>query len=633
VTWARSVQRATLLICLALAGCPDKSQGVVLVKNVCVTDLDCLERDASLDAARAECDEVTLQCVREEVDEDYPLVLQVRPNNNDSRLKLVEQYTYEAFTLEGSRNDHTLEVPAAVPISGTVSWRDADTLLESEVTFVPRPRDFGSPVTSKVVTTPRRGPAPNLQVSLIPETDYQVRVQPLLEQSAELPPISELHLGGDLKISISYADMELEHRSGRLVDEFGRPFAQHRIRLEDKGTAEVLSSTAETDAQGNFDLYALPSVMAGKGFNVVVSLQSFPLWRVKVAIDGSKLVQDASLVLPRVPTPIEFAGSLVAREPVKSSKLPAAPNADIIFVSSFPVPTESGDPRDADWCRWQRGSSDGSNPPRCSARIATTADAQGKYSVQLLPGVYDAFVVPGSQSLTAPVPLRTTRNVVKVLSQDSPQPQQSGQTLYLDRATQFKGRLVSFRGEPMPNVTVSARSLVPREGRPNSDLYEYARSAVAVTNDQGGFFLNSDLGYFDFSVEPAKESGFAWVQTLNREVDQELVDGGAPVASDAEVNRLSELVARAPVIVAGRVMHEDTPLPGALVEAFALVVSVTKEGGRRSVRVAQALSDADGYYRLALPLSVRAEEPEAEAGVDVARQPEADAGAQETYSE
>jgi hypothetical protein len=64
VTWARSVQRATLLICLALAGCPDKSQGVVLVKNVCVTDLDCLERDASLDAARAECDEVTLQCVR-----------------------------------------------------------------------------------------------------------------------------------------------------------------------------------------------------------------------------------------------------------------------------------------------------------------------------------------------------------------------------------------------------------------------------------------------------------------------------------------------------------------------------------------------------------------------------------------
>ena len=186
-----------LLACFALFGCPDKSGGVVLVKNVCATDLDCVELDAGPDAQAAFCNESTLQCERDVVESEYPLVLQVRPNSPG--LGLVEQCTYRARTLTGSPDDYTLEVPAAVPISGTVSWIDegSEVLLESEVTFVPLPEDEGAPVTSEVVTTPG-GPgasAPNLQTNLIPEICGYASSKEVVQIAAQLAPLSAEVIG------------------------------------------------------------------------------------------------------------------------------------------------------------------------------------------------------------------------------------------------------------------------------------------------------------------------------------------------------------------------------------------------------------------------------------------------------
>lgn len=607
-----------LLGCLASAGCPDKSAGFVLVKNVCTTNADCVEdTNAAADAGVAVCNETTLQCEREAVEAPYELILQVRSNNTD--LGLVEQFTYEAFTLEGPRTDYTLDVPLAVNAEGIVSWKPdgGAKALESEVTFVPVPDDSAAPVNSTVVQTLGAATAsePNLRARLAPDTNYRVRVQPLLDESAQLPPrpfpLPPLSVedGGVAIIEVP-AYEAMDERSARLVDEFGAPIRFHRIRLEDKVTGEVLSSTTETKMDGSFTLFALPKVMDGQGFNVVVSLPSFPRWRVKIAIDGSKLIQGVPLVLPVIPDTVEVAGAIEARDPPKD-RGPAGPSADIIFVSNFPVPDGAGDAQGADWCRWQRVSSDPNHPPRCSATIAITADRNGRYSVPLLPGVYDAFVVPSNQP-GGPSVYRTSLTQRTFLSQSSGT--HDGQTLYLDRAARYEGMVVSFRGEPMPNVTVSARSLVSQQLLPKNEVYQYARSAVAVTDDRGRFFLNVDLGYFDLSVEPPAETGFPWVQNLNREISE---DAGA-LAPDAGTKpvQLTPLVSRAPVIVAGRVIYAgDSPLAGATVEAFALVESITR--GRRAVRIAHTVSDKEGNYRLALPPEVRAQDaPDAGADAD-----------------
>jgi hypothetical protein len=602
VSYARTVACGALAAALLLAGCRDRSRGFVLVKNVCVSGFECLERDAGVDAASAQCDEASLQCVYEQVVTPYRVVLQVRPKAEE--LELVEQFTYPAFNLNGPLTDHTLQVPLAEQVNGKVSWTvDNETrMLESEVTFVPIPRELGAPVTSTVVKT--RGGATaeqdNLQARLSPDTDYQVRVQPLLDESAVLPPLS-IRLdepSGDLDLDLDrYSSME--RRTGQLVDEYGAPFAEHRVRLEDKMTGEVLSSTGKTGNDGSFELFALPTVMSGEGFNVVVSLQAFPRWRVKLAIDGAKLVDGAALVLPRAPESVEFSGVVRAGGP--NAEGPPTPHADIIFVSKFPLPDELG--RGADWCRWQRITNDRNSPPLCSASIATTADSEGKFSVQLLPGRYEVFGVPSGQPRAGSAPLRTTRNEAKVLIQDDGKPH-SGQTVYLARAPQFEGKVLSYREEPMPNVTVTARAVAPQgqTPEPGRQVYQYARSAVAVTDDEGRFHLDIDLGYFDLSAEPTAESGFAWVQLLNREIDEPT----DPVSVEDPVV-LQPLVARPPVIVAGRVMYEETPLSEASVEAFALIDSIT--GGRRAVRIAQTTTDQGGFYHLNLPPEVRDKDP------------------------
>lgn len=604
-----------LLATLAGAGCPDKSPGFVLVKNVCATDTDCLALDAGPGDPPVACNETTLQCERVNIEAPFQLVLQVR--NNRADLGLVDQYTYRAFSLEGPLTDHTLEVPPVVIAEGTVSWANGGNprLLESEVTFVAVPRDEGSLARSTVVQT--RGDrdedvleGPNLQARLAPDTEYRIRVQPLLKESAQLPPQTfsprELEVGDDNVAQIAIPPYEQMHkRSARLLDEEDRAFVGHLVRLEDKQTGDVLSSTATTDEDGEFELYALPDVMANQSFNVVVSLQPFPRWRVNVAIDGSKLVDGEPLVLPIIPRPVEVTGALEPRS--GSGTGPTSPQADIVFVSNFPVRDVTGDPQGANWCSWQPATSDKSHPPLCNATITTAADAQGRYSVPLLPGEYNAFVLPNVQS-GSPSVYRTSQTLRTVLSQ--PGGVHGGQTLYLDRAARYEGSVLSFLGKPMPNVTVTARALVPERILPNNEVYQYARSSVAVTDDRGRFLLDVDLGYFDLSVEPPAETGFPWIQQLNREIKettQSTQDDDSPLP-------LTPLVAETPVIVAGKVVYDsDVPLEGAVVEAFALITAGPR--GRRAVRIGQTVSDETGRYRLALPPAVR-EEPPQDAGAD-----------------
>jgi hypothetical protein len=394
-----------------------------------------------------------------------------------------------------------------------------------------------------------------------------------------------------------------------LVDERGELVREHRIRLEDKQTGEILSSTATTGRDGSFELYAPDSVMTSQSFYVVVSLKPFPLWRMKVAIDGSKLAPNVVLTIPSAPPPVAYQGGVEAE--TSGGKGAPATYADVIFSSRFPVPQgEDEEPRGKDWCSWHFGTP--GPPPVCSARITTSTDPDGRFSVDLLPGDYDVFISPSSAT-GSDTPLSTSKELAGVLSQ--PAGEQVSASWRLARAIQFEGRVQSAGREPMPNVIVRARPLASLVYE--DEVYRYARPAAAVTQGRGTFELDVDLGYFDLTVEPPAESGFAWVHSLNRVVR------GEPERS------VGPLQPSPPVPISGKVRYlgtddagvpEERPLPGAQVEAFALITK--GPGGRRAVRIAQTVSDRDGAYRLALPPAVREEEPAeepADAGVDEAQ--------------
>jgi hypothetical protein len=563
-------------------------------------DIDCLadagpERDEGV-----HCDLVSHQCVLNGAIQPYDVVLQVQAQPpKESDLMLVEQRTFPAFNLRSGRTYHELEIPSVVQVEGSVT-RNVDggvESLESEVTFVPVPDNKGAPASSIVVAThgslPGDHPPPNLQASLVPNTSYTVRVQPLLEPSSQLPPVSFSYQSPNATLDTGPQYDETQRRHGRLRDEFGRPVAGQRVRLEDKLTGEVVSSTGSTDEDGSFELYALSNVMDGQGYNLVVNMETFPPWRVKIAVDGAKLADGntdagANVVLPVVPDPVEYRGKVEALD--SSGRLAPAPYADLVFVSHFPVPTEPVDLRDRDWCSWRLLGSAGGGAPLCTARVATTADRDGSFSLLLLPGSYNVFISPGTSDLAGASALSTSQREEKVETQPDGAPQ-SGATFPLPAAVLYKGAVLSPLGRPMPNVTLVARSLALPGPTSEDQVYQYARSTTAVTDDSGRFELAVDVGYFDLSVQPPSQTGFPWIQLLNREVTR-----------TAETTVLAPLQVRAPVIVSGRVVHEDTPLANALVDAFALVKSA--QGERRAVHVGQTTSGEDGSYRLALPPEV-----------------------------
>jgi hypothetical protein len=589
-----------------LAGCVDKT-GFALVKNTCITNAECTDLGAV-------CDLGLQQCVRETVEEPYQVILQVRPGTGGVELpegaSLVDQETWPPFEFNASIEHHPLQVPLSQLVTGRVSRKvepdGEEQPVEAELTF--SPEDQTVPVSTPTVIYTRGtsgGLLDNLNVNLNPNVRYSVRVQPLLDDSKTLAPFTTSYSTAADGTDVAITFPEMAQRGGVLLDERRMPLVDYRIRLEDKQTGEILSSTATTGAGGSFELFAPATVMASQSFYVVVSLKPFPLWRMKVAVDGSKLAPNVVLIIPSAPSPVAYQGSVEAE--TRTGKGAPAAYADVIFTSRFPVPQseEEKEPRGKDWCSWR--SATPGPPPVCSAQITTSTDPEGRFSVQLLPGDYDVFISPSSASGSG-TPLSTKKEAANVLSQ--PGGAQVSASWRLARAIQFDGRVQSASREPMPNVIVRARPLA--SSKYEDEVYKYARSAAAVTQGRGTFELDVDLGYFDLTVEPPSESGFAWVHSLNRVVRGEPerpvgpLQPSPPVPVSGTVQYLATNDAGAP---------EDTPLAGAQVEAFALINK--GPGGRRAVRIAQTVTDDTGAYRLALPPAVREEEPD-DAGVDAA---------------
>lgn len=580
-----------LWLCMiaCVSACRHDGDATEVLKNTCLTDLDCPGRDIS-------CDQRVLQCVRRRPVEPYQVLLQVQAESTgtsliDGGVELVTQATFE-LTLDAAIENEVLEVPSAVRARGKVQARlDGEMqLLESQVTLTPRAKDGA--LRSIVVNTTKYSAdaGTHIDVPLNPKLLYDVRVQPLLLASSQLPPL-RTDSPYDPKTPLDIEYEKVDPYSARLVSSDLASWAGHRVRLEDKMSGEVVSSIDEVKGApdvaadagvrqgdaGSFTLYAKPEVLdEPKKFDFVVGLKDFPRWQVKVAMEGTSFVNSPLVSMPNVPKIVNFSGKVEAEE----SDQPLA-YANMQFISDFPVPEAPDYVGDIDWCRLRLG-----EPAlRCSARLSTTTDAEGDFNIKLLPGTYRVVITPDAKSLYS----RDRATHIETLSV---QAEADGlvrpQLISVKGATRYDGTVRSWLGHGMPNVTVQARALgveIANEG----ELSRYNRTVSAITNSRGQFQLFVDVGLYDLSIETPANSGFAWLVCPNYAIKSR----GQPVIS------LRPLEPPTPVPLAGTVEHNGVMLPGARIEAFAVLK--TKDGLTRLLPIARGVSDEKGAFYLAMP--------------------------------
>ena len=564
-----------------LAACKIEGDKLALVRNTCEVDTASCGDDPAVS-----CDLTAGLCVREEAIAPYEVALRVTPG--PSQEGLLKRAPFPRFLLEGGRENYDLSVPLAVSIAGRVATEGASArLIDAEVSFIPRSTTVGQRVVVSTQRTGPAGPETNLAVSLAPDTRYGVHIQPLTVDSERLPPadtVFETTVGG---AAFEYVYRAIEQIDGQLLDESGEPVVDHVIRLESPvelgaRSPQVLSSTARTDQQGRFSLFAHATTLSGGSFAFAVSLDPDLPWTQAISIPASRLAGDGTLVIPVIPQRVRFLGRIEGEER-------ASVPAELTFVSAFEIPGATGNLNDRDWCR-SHVPDDVGEPFVCRARLSAFVAPDGRYATTLLPGDYAVYIVPGRMSSEGRVATRELRAVIETQPGGAPQ---TGQAYTLEPATVFNGWVASPRGKRMPSVSVQALalSLVGELG----PVAGFNRTSSTVSDAHGNFDFAVDTGYFDLVAIPPADSGFARVYFANRVID----------AMSSPEEGLLSLAPPEPVVVSGVVKGPQGPLAAAVIDAYAIVRDLS--GGERAVAVGRASSDEAGVYRLNLPPEIRDE--------------------------
>jgi hypothetical protein len=357
----------------------------------------------------------------------------------------------------------------------------------------------------------------------------------------------------------------------------------------DAASGAVISSTNISGSDGVVELRADPDDLA-RGYEVLLGVSRTSPWLVTIRADPKRLAvgggNQPTLTVPSLPKEVPYEGRVAMPDGVFEQLVEPT---ELVFVSSFPVPPLGTPSGDRDWCRTLR--SDDKLPPfACATEISTTTDPDGTFSISLLPGSYSVYARPSGTSPAGQEVRTVLLQPVLVQSPGSGAPQ-SGQQIDLLPAVPYSGRVVSPTGRSGPDVTVRAEALDPGGDLDNvGPVARYARTVETVTDERGEFRLGVDLGYYDLSVRPAPESGFAWNYVTNRAITQGDVSGAV----------LGKLVLQSPMRYAGTVRNDSgAALGGATVEAYAFVRA--PDGSKRAVRVASAQSADDGRFELLLP--------------------------------
>jgi len=596
------VRRFGLAVCglwLGVVACTPKPDPLAIVRNSCARDADCQAGEEPL-AQEASCNLSSRRCEHARASVPYPLVLQVTLTG--TRGQLVPRYTLPSQTLDTRIANARIEVPDAVTARGAIRRSEGGDFVSAAVTFVPvaaDPDTTGYPVAAETFYTWTTDDSDtNLTVPLAPGTLYDVRIEPLGGYSTTLPPgRSSVSFDASGTGRFDFAYPALSSVTLRLLDPQNMPLRGAHVRLVDHESGAVVSSTNQSADDGSVTLYAEAAKLAA-GSDIMLGVSDGSPWLVQVRADPKRLVQSPdddtpTLTVPALPAQVLYEGRVAMPSDVLAELVDPT---ELVFVSSFPVPASGSAAVDRDWCRALR--MDDPLPPfACSAEISASTAPNGQFSVSLLPGEYDIFARPSGAS-EAGQEVRTVLLEGVLVQSPGAGAAQGGQQIELKPAVPYAGRVVAPDRRAGPNVTVRAEALdVRTDPGAIRDVARYARSIETITDERGNFAIGVDYGYYDLSLRPSSDTGFAWSYITNREVTEREADGAG----------LGPLVLQSPVLYGGTLVSmRGNPVQNATVDAYAVIMSI--DGTSRAVQVGSTSSDDQGRFELLLPPTLDGEQ-------------------------
>ena len=323
------------------------------------------------------------------------------------------------------------------------------------------------------------------------------------------------------------------------------PEAGLQVRAIDKQTGRVVSSIAETDADGRFAIR-----VSNDASDYLIRITSsagrapFPA----VSVDPDLLFvnnpPDKRIYIPRL-APVQVSGS------VRDKIGRAVPGATVRFLSTKIF-----------------GGVQLGLEGTFSGSATTTED--GSFGAELLTGFYSITVTP-PEDIANNWGIHYADAAVGEEGTDIA-------TLLVPSQINLSGTVSTFGNGAAPGVTVLARA------RPAADPSSVHRSQEVVSDDLGDFAMSVDTGVYDMQVKLPAESGFAWL--VEPELRTSLDEG--------DLRREYRL--EPPIAVDGVIRNSDgEPVPNALVRGYFFNPS---SSGTRPLQVAEAVSGEDGNYRL-----------------------------------
>ncbi len=555
---------------VVIIGCSFDSATVVTIDNSCAGDASCSE---------GVCDRNI--CVD---DTGASVALAIEVVRGPTEVQVVTPASWAFATEEASTStSRDLHLPATRQVVGTVRWNGAP--VPATLRFV-RQMDEGLaplvPIPIEVDTfrdpsTVDGSEGNDFSTVLVAGETYELVVMPssdMVMVPAQEPapairslpplhlvfPIAEGDSSEPYRIDISFpaglaeectltrdigCTFRAEIYSRDNVDQIDMPEAGLQVRAVDKQTGRVVSSIAETDADGRFAIR-----VSNDASDYLIRITSsagrdpFPA----VSVDPDLLFVDNPLdkiiYIPRL-APVQASGS------VRDKIGRAVPGATVRFLSTKIFGgVQLG----------LEGTFSGS----------ATTNEDGSFGAELLTGFYSITVTP-------PEDIANNWGIHYADAAVGEEGTEIG-TLLVPSQINLSGTVSTFGGETAPGVTVLARA------RPAADPSSVHRSQEVVSDDRGDFAMSVDTGVYDVQVKLPAESGFAWL--VEPELQMSLDEG--------DLRREYRLAP--PVAVDGIIRNSDgETVPNALVRGYFFDQS---SGGTRPLQVAEAVSGDDGSYRL-----------------------------------
>jgi hypothetical protein len=423
---------------------------------------------------------------------------------------------------------------------------------------------------------------------------YDVSVQPLGDDSRVAAPFrTSINTGGTGGFDIQ-SPGPLEELRGTLSERTPTglpasiPPVVRRLRVRDRATGRIVSTTTETTQEGAFTLFVLP----GDATDQVIQVNLDPegAWREYLEVPRSSAASGLVLI-PAVPERVIVQGrseTLCSSDstcPLESGT--PLPFTDLTFASNFPATPAGASP--LAWCRIATPPNAPPFPVTCHAERTVPSDASSRFEVSLLPGTYDSFASPGAEQRQS----AQVGTSIKPLTVEAPAGGTSAMTAQLSLGVQLSGSVEDLRGRKLASVGVRANALgLDNPNDALGRLSEYNRAIATLTDSTGRFEMSLDLGYCDVVIEPPADSGFPVVYFANRVFD-----------TRGERVERNGLVLPPPLLMRGTIWDSQRDArEGARVIAYGMVRDLrVTPSATRPVRLASAITDSEGRFTLHLP--------------------------------